>query len=156
MCVRAVGDTWTLSATLARELALAEMSWLRSITGIFKGADEGWIPFYRRRREGIFEQAYAASHGWHRHLARHAESPAAALAQWRSMRWRRRAQTVAEASDVRARLRRPRLGWARSAENALCEWRGAVWADAATDRTQWWASRPEVVAWCMARYAVKV
>lgn len=67
---------WTLGACLARELEAAELGWLRGFVDVRRALDEGWSPFYRRRREAavamraragcppsLFSRACVESHG---------------------------------------------------------------------------------------------
>lgn len=105
----------------------------------------------RAPRQGSgLAQACGAPRGWHGHLARHEGSPAVALAEWRRAPPVVADQHMAEASDVRAGWRHPRRLWARLAESALCEWRGA---GAAQDRPGRRGSKHDFVTWCTARFA---
>lgn len=56
-------------------------------------------------------------------------------------RWCRIVQDITDASALRDRWRHPRRGWARPAEDALCESCGADWSDQATDCTSWGGRR---------------
>lgn len=80
-------------------------------------------------------------------------SLAAGVAEKQNPQWWRKVQDVADAAAVRDGWRHPRRGWARLAEDALCEWCGGVdWSDQAADRSSWRAGRDAFVEWCAVRY----
>ena len=153
--------SWTPSAALRATLDQEEGKYLRWMTGLRKRPEEQWLPFYRRRhratlefhrdgRPNLWRTAVQRVHGWYGHLRRHADSPAAKVATWRSLLWWRTVQFARPSHD--RTLRHPRRGWRRGAEECFESCFGDIFPELAADRQRWSEARSVFLRWCCTRF----